>query len=166
MNCQLQKPSPFNSVPFCTLPKQCYLSLPLEFLALLGVLPAHILWLRKHAEIQIELSWSGSKAKFVCFLVHVIRPQGLFFFFFNRTFSRLLIFPDLWQSGSCFPFPRCSCSGCLFSISFQMSLLIRFISSAFYPFLNFCIIAFHATIPSLLHYMQMNSRSLPQSFQI
>lgn len=82
MNCRLQKPSPFDSVPFCTLPKQCYLSVPLEFLALLGFFPAHILWPRKHAEIQIELSWS---AKFVCILVHVIRPEGLFFFF-NRTF--------------------------------------------------------------------------------
>lgn len=57
MTCQLQKPSPLNSAPFCILTQQFHLSLPLEFLALLGLLPTHISWLREHAKIQIEISW-------------------------------------------------------------------------------------------------------------
>lgn len=108
-------------VVFC--PSKCHLSLPLEFLALLPFLPAYIWWPKEHSEIQVDISWSGSHAKFVCFLMHVIRPQGLcFFFFFNRTLSRLPVFPDLWQSGFCFLFPRCTFSWCLFSINFQMWL--------------------------------------------
>lgn len=90
----------------------------------------------------------------------------LFCFLYNRTFSRLLMFPDLWRSGSCFLFPRCTFSCCLFSINFQMSLLIHFISSTFYPFLNFCIILFYDTFLLLLHAIQMNSRNLLQLHQI
>lgn len=89
-------------------------------------------------------------------------PQGLFFFF-NRTFSALLIFPDPWQSGSCFLFPRCTFfSCCLFSINFQMLLHILFIFSTVCPFLNFCIVPFYTTFAPL----QMNSRSLLQLHQI
>lgn len=99
--------------------------------------------------------------------MHVIRAPGfLVCFVFNRTFSRLLIFPDLWQSGSCFLFPRCTFCCCLFSINFQMSLLIHFISSTFYPFLNFCIILSHDTFLLLFHSIQMDSRNLLQLHKI
>lgn len=109
-------------------PSKSYLSLPLEFLALLGFLPAYIWWPREHNEIQVDISWSGSHAKFVCFLMHVTGPQVFFFFFFssfNRTLSRLPVFLDLWQSGFCFLSPRCTFSWCLFSINFQMWLHTR-----------------------------------------
>ena len=92
----------------------------------------------------------GQEAKQLCLLLGA-QPQGLlllFFFFLNRTFSSLQVFPDSWQSGSCFLFTRCILSCCLFSINFQMLSHILFIFSTVYPSLNFCIIPFHTTFPA------------------
>lgn len=102
----------------------------------------------------------------ICLLPDACHQATGSFFFFNRTLSRLPVFPDLWQSGLCFLSPKCTFSCCLFSSNFQMWLHIHFISSTLYPFLNFCIIAFHATFPLLLYHMQMNSRNLLQLLQI
>lgn len=99
---------------------------------------------RKHAEIQTEISGSGSQI--ILFASWCIATgSSSSSSFFNRTFSGLQIFPDSWQSGSCFLFTRCIFSCCLFSINFQMLLHILFIFSTVYPFLNFCIIPFHTT---------------------
>lgn len=53
-------------------------------------------WVRKSHQVCLLPSTCHQTRVGVCFL---------FFFFSNRTSSRHLIFPDQWQSGSCFLFP-------------------------------------------------------------
>lgn len=89
------------------------------------------------------------ETKWLRFLGQVTRPQGLLLWlllFVSGTFPRSPNLSHLWQSGSYFPFPRWTFSCCLFSINLQMLLLNHFISSTFYPFLNFCIGLFPATL--------------------
>lgn len=138
-------------VVFC--PSKCYLSLPLEFLALLGFLPAYIWWLREHTEIQVDISWSGSHAKFVCFLMQVTRPQGLFFFL---PLTELCLgsqsFPICGNLGSVFSPPDALSVGAFFqSVSRCGCILVYFQHIVSFPELLHNCLPCHLPSPPLPH---------------